>query len=123
MMAGHEAGIPMRLSSGSTECQGRLRTGGASIAESLRGARFGLGCFFVPVLGRRGSFERVQQTGGNARDLVDRGIERSFVCFGWLGKAADLSHKLQRRCVDFFGCYRRVEVVKGLDASTHSLCV
>ena len=93
----------------------------SSRTESLHGARLSFGCFFLPVLRRRGRFERIEQPSRDVGDIVDGGVKGGFVGLGWFGKAADLADKLQRSGPDLVSSGRGCEVEEGSDVSTHVL--
>src|SRR6266478_1621875 len=114
------------------ECDDQLAgdTGGTAVrrltgrspdsrAESLGGASFGLGRLFFPILGRRGGFERTEETSRHAGYFIHGSLERSLVGFRRLVKTADFSHELQRGSLNLFGSNRRIEVKEGFDIPAH----
>ena len=52
--------------------------------------------------------------------LIDRGQKRFFVGLRGFAKTADLSHELERRSANLFGCNWRVKVIKSFDIPAHA---
>jgi hypothetical protein len=48
-------------------------------------------------------------------------IERSFVREGWFRESGKLPNKLKSRCADFVVRRRWLEIMQGLDVSTHEM--
>jgi hypothetical protein len=88
--------------------------------KPLRGASFGLGGFFFAIFRGRAGLERMQKTGRDAGNLIDRSLERSFVGFRGFIESSDLPHELQRSCSDLFVTDGRIEVKESLDIPAHN---
>src|SRR5579864_8326482 len=89
------------------------------VAESFGGASFGLGGFFLAVLGRSSSFERAKQPGRDAGHFFDRSQECRLIRLRRLSKATDLSYKLQRGRPNLIVRDWRIEIEKSFDVSAH----
>src|SRR5208283_4640359 len=95
--------------------------GRRSSAESLGGASPGLGGFFFPILRRRVGVERMEKTRRDGGDFIDRGEERSFVCFRRLVETCDFSHELKRSRPNLLVGNGRIEVEEGFDIPAHTV--
>src|SRR5688500_11718525 len=96
-----------------------LRFRRSASAPPFGGAYPSFGRLLVPVLGRGGGLERVNQPPGDRRDVLDRGVERRLVGAGRSVEAAQLAHELQRGGADFFVGGRGIEVEEGADITAH----
>src|SRR3712207_5913544 len=67
----------------------------SSDLESQGRSRLRLGRLLFPVPGRRGGFERGEQSLRDPRDVFDRGVECRLVGLGRLVESAHLPHVLQ----------------------------
>jgi hypothetical protein len=63
----------------------------------------------------------MEKAGRNGGYVIDGREKRGFVCFGWLVKAADLSHELKRSGSNLVGGNRGIEVKESLDIPAHSV--
>lgn len=81
------------------------------------GAR--LNRFVVPIPGRRGGYQSVEQFSRRPRHCVDRALASGLIRFRRSSKTAQLTNKLQSRCSDFCVRSRRFEVVQRFDIATH----
>ena len=61
--------------------------------EALRGAGLGLSGLLFAILRWGGGFEGLQKAKRDIRDLVDGGVEGSFVGLGRLIEARDFAHE------------------------------
>src|ERR1700761_5574824 len=73
-----------------------------SVAKSGHGARAGLRFFHFAILRRGRGFQVREKAGRDCGNLIDRGVERRFIAFGWLRKAADFADKLDGGSADLF---------------------
>jgi hypothetical protein len=90
-----------------------------SVGEALGAAGLSFGCFFLAILGRRTGFERAEEAVRDGGNFVDGRLEGFFVRLGWLIKACDFSHELQRSGVHFVVGDRRIEIEECSYISAH----
>jgi hypothetical protein len=88
-------------------------------AESLRRARLGFGRLFFAIPGRRGGFERSQETGRSVSYLVNGRKKSCFIRLRRLVEAADLPHELHRGSSNLFVSYGWIEIKQDFDVSAH----
>ena len=89
-------------------------------AKACRCSRTGSLSLDLPVAGRRFRDERVEKLLGDARDVVHRALESSFMDSRRLVEATQLAHELKRRCLDLLFRRRRLEIEECFDISTHA---
>ena len=90
-------------------------------AESRRGTSFCLGGLFLPILRRRGVFERMEKPSRDSGHFIHGSQERGFVDLGRSVKAADCSYKLERSSPNLFGSDKRIKIEKVFDVPADSL--
>jgi hypothetical protein len=87
--------------------------------ESRCAARARFRGFFFSISWRRVRFEGTDEAHRDGGDVVNRGLERAFICLGGLVKAADLPDELQRSGANLIGRDRWIEVEQRSDISAH----
>jgi hypothetical protein len=97
----------------------RHRDRNLSAAKALRRSCASFNRFNVAISRRSIRDQGMEQFVRSRRNLIDCPIESLFVCFGRLGKPAQLADELERRCADFVLSGRRREVMKRSDVSAH----
>ena len=76
--------------------------------------------FFFTIARRGAGRERLNQPMRGCRDVVDRPVERRFICARRVIAPAQLSNELQRRRADLVVSGRRRKISEGLDVSAHT---
>jgi hypothetical protein len=107
------------VSAGYTSTFGDMSSKFFSSGESLHRSRFCLGGFNFAISRRRVGIEGLEKVSANRGDVVDRSLERGFVCFRGLVESRDFSYELERSGADFVWSDRRFEIEKRLDVATH----
>src|SRR3954454_24815315 len=85
------------------------------------GSGAGLLRLMLAVAWRAHRLKRVEQAVGGSRNLLDRTIEGGLVALRGMGKAAELTHELQRRGAHLVLRRRRLEVEQRPDVAAHRL--
>src|SRR5512146_161562 len=96
---------------------------GASVAETLGGARPRSGRLFFAILGRSVRLQGEEKSFRHRGYLLHSSRERGFVGLGRLVKTRDLAHKLEGSAVNLLVSHRRIEVEERFDVSAHTLTV
>src|SRR5579859_1539660 len=94
-------------------------TSGVRSAEARGGAGASFGGFgFAVAMGCNG-LQGMEQARGGAGDLVNGGIESSFVGFGGMVETGDFADELEGSGADFFGSDWGIEIKEGFDVAAH----
>src|SRR5262245_19306497 len=117
---------PCRRTSG-TAMLGRSPSGRAAVASSVTGSAGVAGArpgaallgLDLPVLGRCGRDQVVEQVLRHVCDLVDGAVEGILVRRRRAGGATDLAHELERGVVHLLRGRRWLEVVQRTDVAAH----
>src|SRR5882672_861729 len=99
---------------------GRVSGRPSAFGEALARALTPLSRFFFTIAWRCAGRERLDQPMGGGCDLVNRLVERRFICARRPIAAAQLPNELQRRGADLVGGSRRRKIGEGLDISAHN---